>query len=184
VGGSDAKRAVDDRLRAVVQAAESPGRTVAAFNEAATAVVARWREWFAESLRANWRTSQRMELAERRAAAASRPELQPVLTPRAKNAIRERRQQLQDDAKKVQCPQSVLIRAWLLEEETTRAAASSRRGRRAAPITVEESLRVWILRKRHELKYRQIDRVYGIEERRALRIMRYLEPDSTPDDPQ
>jgi hypothetical protein len=43
---------------------------------------------------------------------------------------------------------------------------------------------VWTLREHHELSYPQIDLVHGIPERRARRIMDYLEPDKTGDAPQ
>jgi hypothetical protein len=64
------------------------------------------------------------------------------------------------------------------------SAIVARRGRRGAPILVEESLRVWSLRRRHKFSYPQIDRVLGIEERRAQRIMRHLEQDAESDEPQ
>jgi hypothetical protein len=125
-------RAVEDRLRAVKSVAEAPGRTVAAFNEAAAGLAARGRELVEEFLRVNWPTIKRMELAERRS--VRRAESRPVLSKQAESSIQERREQLSKDAEIVRCPPSVLMRAWLLEDETTRASAAPRPGRRGAPI--------------------------------------------------
>jgi hypothetical protein len=98
-----------------------------------------------------------------------------------KDAITDRRVQLEILAVQLGCPPIVLARAQLLELETEAREkahiAQSRPGPAPKPILMEESLMVWGFRHRSS---RAIDNSIGISRHRLTEVLRYLEgPDST-----